>query len=48
MFFGGAYLSIEGTLNGNQPSWSIDPEPAQPLKGVISLWFYAMNRANSG
>jgi hypothetical protein len=31
-FFWKAYLTIEGTLNGNRPSWSIDPEPAQPLR----------------
>ena len=30
VFFWKAYLTIEGTLNGNRPSWSIDPEPAQP------------------
>ncbi len=33
-FFWKAYLPIESTLNGtsaNDPDWSIDPEPAQPL-----------------
>jgi hypothetical protein len=35
---------LRNTLNGNRPSWSFDPEPAQP----VNLWFYAGGRKPVG